>query len=99
MGLILDLAVAALALVVIGSLATLAWTLAVSAVRATHRGRQRVAARRRQVADAEARLPVLAARADAALMAAIARSAAGPDGRVHAQAEPASPPIEETPIT
>jgi hypothetical protein len=77
-GLILDLAVAALALVVIGSLATLAWTLAVSAVRATRRGRERVAAQRRAVADAEARLPVLAASADAALVAAIARTA--PDG-------------------
>jgi hypothetical protein len=73
-GLILDLAVAALALVVIGSLATLAWTLAVSAVRATRHGRERVAAMRRTVADAEARLPEIMARADAALAEALART-------------------------
>ena len=73
MGLILDLAVAALALVVIGSLATLAWTLAVSMVRATARGRERVAAARRSVAGAEARLPVELARADARLGEALAR--------------------------
>jgi hypothetical protein len=73
-GLILDLAVAALALVVIGSLATLAWTLAVSAVRATRRGQERVAAMRRAVADAEARLPETMASADAALAEAVARS-------------------------
>lgn len=74
MGLILDLAVAALALVVIGSLATLAWTFAVSAVRATARARERVAVRRRWAADAEARLPGTLARADAALAAALART-------------------------
>ena len=73
MGLILDLAVAALALVVIGSLATLAWTLAVSAVRATARGRERVAARRRRVADAEARLPKWSARANGVLEEALSR--------------------------
>lgn len=73
MGLILDLAVAALALVVIGSLATLAWTLAVSAVRATARGRERVAARRRRVADAEARLPEWSARANRTLEKALSR--------------------------
>ncbi len=74
MGLILDLAVAALALVVIGSLATLAWTLAVSAVRATARGRERVAVRRRWVAEAEARLPETVARADALMVQALART-------------------------
>jgi hypothetical protein len=73
-GLILDLAVAALALVVIGSLATLSWTLAVSAVRAAREGRDRVAAMRRAVADAEARLPETMARADAALAEAVART-------------------------
>lgn len=75
MGLILDLAVAALALVVVGSLAALTWTLAVSAVRATTRGRQRVAAARLRVADAEARLSETAARADAALVEGLARTA------------------------
>ncbi|HEX2882936.1 MAG TPA: hypothetical protein VHQ42_00015 [Candidatus Limnocylindria bacterium] len=67
MGLILDLAVAALALIVIGSLALLAWTLAVTAVRATHRARQRVAFERRAVTDAEQRLRTSAARTTAAL--------------------------------
>ena len=75
MGLILDLAVAALALVVIGSLATLAWTLAVSAVRANARGRRQVALLHRTVADAEARLPDVAAGTDAALVEAIRRTA------------------------
>ena len=70
MGLILDLAVAALALMVIGSLATLAWTLAVSAVRATTRAGEQVAVLRRSVADAEASLPGMAARTDAALVEA-----------------------------
>jgi hypothetical protein len=73
-GLILDLAVAALALVVIGSLATLAWTLAVSAVRATRHGRERVAAMRRSAADVEARLPASMARADARLVQALGRT-------------------------
>ena len=63
MGLILDLAVVALALVVIGSLALLAWTLAVSAVRATRAGHARVVASRRSVADAEAQLRAFADRA------------------------------------
>jgi hypothetical protein len=62
-GLILDLAVVALALVVIGSLALLAWTLAVSAVRAVHRGRADIAESRRSVADADARLRASATRA------------------------------------
>ena len=56
MGLILDLAVVALAVAVIGSLALLAWTLAVSAVRAVADGRAEVAAARRRVTEAEARL-------------------------------------------
>ena len=56
MGLILDLAVVALALVVIGSLALLAWTLAVNAVRATRLGRSRVRSLRQSLTDAEARL-------------------------------------------
>ena len=75
MGLILDLAVAALALVVIGSLATLAWTLAVSAVRATARARDRVAADRRSIRRAEARVPETLARADAELVRALNRTA------------------------
>jgi hypothetical protein len=80
-GLILDLAVAALALVVIGSLATLAWTLAVSAVRATSRGRERVAATRRSVVDAEERLVATSARTIAVLADASARTAPRPPDR------------------
>ena len=56
MGLILDLAVVAVTLVVIGSLALLAWTLAIGATRATTHGRERVAGMRTAIADAEARL-------------------------------------------
>jgi len=56
MGLILDLAVAAVTLVVIGSLALLAWTVAIGATRATARGHGRVSGMRSAVADAEARL-------------------------------------------
>jgi len=66
-GLILDLAVAALALVVIGSLGLLAWTLAVSGVRAVHRGRRQVSVLRDTVADGEARIQRAAVRASAAL--------------------------------
>jgi membrane protein implicated in regulation of membrane protease activity len=81
-GLILDLAVAALALVVIGSLALLAWTLAVSAVHATSVGRKRVARSRRRVADAEARLPDTARRATGILAKLVERTAsARPDRR------------------
>jgi hypothetical protein len=54
--LILDLAVVVLALAVIGSLATLSWTLAVTAVRATDAARLQVTASRRSVAEAESRL-------------------------------------------
>lgn len=67
MGLILDLAVVALALVVIGSLALLAWTLAVSAVRSARRGLVDVADARRTTAIAEERVRTSAARAMAAL--------------------------------
>jgi len=59
-GLILDLAVAALALVVIGSLALLAWTLGVSAVHSVRRGRESVAEARRSTAESEARLAAVA---------------------------------------
>jgi hypothetical protein len=55
-GLILDVAVAVLTLVVIGSLALLAWTLAVSSVRAIREGRREVAELRATVAAAERRL-------------------------------------------
>jgi hypothetical protein len=55
-GLILNVAVIVLAASVIGSLALLAWTFGVSAVDATRRGREQVAASRQSVADAEARL-------------------------------------------
>ncbi len=66
-GLILDLAVVALAVAVIGSLALLAWTLAVSAVRSVAGGRAEVAAARRRVAEAEQRLQVAGAQASTAL--------------------------------
>lgn len=69
MGLILDIAVAVLTLVVIGSLALLAFTLAVSAVRATREGRREVAQLRATVASAERRLVDSAAAASARLEA------------------------------
>ncbi len=56
MGLILDLAVVGVTLVVLGSLALLAWTVAVGATRAAERGRTRVAGMRRGIAAAEARM-------------------------------------------
>ena len=56
MGLFLDLAVLAMMLVVLGSLALLAWTVGVSATRAAARGRTRIAGMRRAVADAESRM-------------------------------------------
>lgn len=74
MGLILDLAVAALALLVIGSLALLAWTLSVSAVRSVRLGRANVAASRRSVANAEASLLASAARIRATLADLAART-------------------------
>ena len=67
MGLILDTTVVALALVVIGSLALLAWTLAVSAVRASRRSLLGVADARRSIADADARFRASAARAGSTL--------------------------------
>lgn len=56
MGLILDVAVVALATLVIVSLALLAWTLAVSSVRALRVERERVALARQRVRIAEERL-------------------------------------------
>jgi hypothetical protein len=73
-GLILDLAVAALALLVIGSLALLAWTLGFSAVQAVRRGRRQTADLRRIVAEAESRLRSGAAAATANLDELIART-------------------------
>ena len=67
MGLILDLAVVALALLVIGSLALLAWTLAVSAVRASRRSLAGMTNARRSIAEADPRLRASAARAGATL--------------------------------
>ncbi|HEX2767482.1 MAG TPA: hypothetical protein VHR55_12705 [Candidatus Limnocylindria bacterium] len=66
MGLILDLAVTAIAAVVVGSLALLAWTLGVSSVRSVRRARRDVAMARATVGRAEARMTALAraARAD-----------------------------------
>ena len=56
MGVILDLAVAALVVVVLGSLGLLAWTLAVSSVTATRRARHRVADARQVLHEHEVRL-------------------------------------------
>ena len=67
MGLILDLAVVAIAVVVVGSLALLTWTLAVTAVRSVRRGRQSVEMARRRVTETEANLTAAAARATANL--------------------------------
>ena len=67
MGLILDVAVIALAVAVVGSLVLLTWTLAVSAVRAMADGRAEVAAARRDVAEAEERLVAEAGHASATL--------------------------------
>ena len=50
MGLILDLAVVAVALLVVASLALLAWTLAVGGSAAVERGRRRVAHARGTIA-------------------------------------------------
>jgi hypothetical protein len=61
-GLILDLAVVVLATVVIGSLALLAWTLGVSAVRSVRREHAAVVSVRRSVAEAESRLVTAAGR-------------------------------------
>jgi cell division protein FtsB len=66
-GLILDLAVAALALTVVGSLALLAWTFAVNGVRATRRARRQVAGLRAELAQSEARLHALADQAKSTL--------------------------------
>ena len=56
MGLILDLAVVAVTLVVLGSLALLAWTVGIGATRAAAQGRMRVADMRLAVAEAESRM-------------------------------------------
>ena len=77
MGLILDLAVVVLGLVVIGSLALLAWTLAVSSVRATRDGRARVAAARQSVTQAETDLRGTARRASATMAELATRIAPG----------------------
>jgi hypothetical protein len=76
-GLILDLAVVVLALMVLSSLAILAWTLAVSSVRAAEAGRERVAEVRRSVATAEGRLRSTAARAMSTLAELSTRTSPG----------------------
>ena len=84
MGLILDLAVVVLAVVVIGSLALLAWTLSVSAVRASRRSLAGVTNARRSIADADARLRASAARAGATLEELARRT--GVDAAPHSRA-------------
>jgi len=61
--LILDLAVLAIAAVVVGSLALLSWTFAVSTVHAVERGRRQVAAAGATTARAEAAVRAAATRA------------------------------------
>jgi hypothetical protein len=73
-GLIFDLAVAALALLVIGSLALLAWTLGISAVRSVGRERLRLADARRAVAAAEDRMRASAATVSDSLTGLVART-------------------------
>ena len=80
-GLFLDLAVIVLAGIVIGSLALLAWTLAVNAVEAVGQGRARVAQSRHAVSDAEARLHAAAERASTALAELTQRTAPRPGDR------------------
>ncbi|HSJ00242.1 MAG TPA: hypothetical protein VLA59_07645 [Patescibacteria group bacterium] len=75
MGLILDLAVVALALVVIGSLALLAWTLGVSAVRSVRRGRASMAEARQSAAESEVHLTAAAERARSTLEHLVNRTA------------------------
>ena len=83
MGLILDLAVAILAGVVIVSLALLAWTLAVTSVRAVQAERERVASKRQAVAETENRIRRSAAVMSARLAGVTARtSARPPDGEL-----------------
>ena len=77
MGLILDLAVVVVALVVVGSLALLAWTLAINAVRATRLGRRRVEAARKATAHAETRLRAEAERTTATLTRLSQRTSRG----------------------
>ena len=60
MGLILDLAVVALTLVVLGSLALLGWTVAVGGARATAHGQGRIDRARNAITGAEARLRAMA---------------------------------------
>lgn len=56
MGLVFDVAIAALILMVLASLGMLAWTVGVSAVAAAERARERVAGMRRWVVNAEAHI-------------------------------------------
>jgi hypothetical protein len=79
-GLILDLAVAALALLIVGSLALLAWTLGVSAVREARRGHRQVADLRREVVEAESRLRSGAVAANATLAELTARTTSPTSG-------------------
>ena len=92
MGLILDLAVAALALVVIGSLAVLAWTLAVTASRATDRQRARVAEQRASISDADARLRATADQASKALAALVHRTRPAASVATESDQSPGDPP-------
>lgn len=72
----LDLIVAAVALLVIGSLGMLTWTLGVSAVGATQQGRRRVAGLHQSLAQAEDRLEGSAAGVNVTLANLVARTTA-----------------------
>lgn len=89
MGLILDLAVVALAVAVIGSLALLAWTLGVSAAGSVRRGRASVAAARGSVAGSEARLAAVASQARSILEQLSRRTTSQPTNH------PTPPPGEQ----
>jgi hypothetical protein len=60
-GLLLDVALVVLAVLVVGTLGLLAWTLGVTGLDSVRQERERVAALRQRLTDAERRLPSRAA--------------------------------------
>ena len=88
MGLIFDLAVVVIGLLVIGSLALLAWTLAVSGVRAVRAERARVAVARRSVAESEARVTAAAADSAAVLAELTAQTRGARDAALNLETDP-----------
>ena len=88
MGLIFDLAVVIIGLLVIGSLALLAWTLAVSGVRAVKAERARVEVARRSVAEAEARVTAAAADSAAILAELTSQTRGAIDASLNLETDP-----------